>query len=140
MKRVKMPLRLNATLRAACEKREFAIALDAVRLAHVYSRAWRKALGVALRLAEAPFDFRTLHRFTEPDSRLEHRVVVRWAHCVQTKEELLEVLEIARGLRRSKRLERYLLRRLRPFGYQEWWERVANWWKRVFLVPARRLT
>ncbi|GEM_PF-3080436 len=125
-KQVRIPLRLNATLRLACKEGESSIALDAVRLAPLYSRARRRALNAALRLAKTPYEFRMIYRFAEPGSRLEHRVVAKWARLVEAEGELLELLKVVRALKRSGRLERLVLRKLRRFGYRDWWEPMRD--------------
>ncbi|MFH0806518.1 MAG: hypothetical protein V1885_02230 [Candidatus Brennerbacteria bacterium] len=121
-----IPLRLNATLREAVRLGEMSIAMEVVRLSPIFSRARAKAIGVAFRLARTTADFRLLHEFTDPGSRMEHRVVRKWAHTAKTGRELVEVLSIVRGLEKSERLERYLLRKLKPLGYRDWWKPILD--------------
>lgn len=133
-KKVRIPIRLNATLRAARKADESSIALEAARLSPIYSQARRRALNVALDLAKSVSDARCIYQFANPDSWVEHRAVLRWAEFAKTESELIEVLNVARGLKRSGRMERRIMRKLRPFGYRDWWKKVGDFFRSFSLV------
>lgn len=132
-----MRARLNATLRFACEIRESNIALGVASSLPLYSKARRKAVNVAIELARTPEDFRMVHKFTEPHSKQEHRAVLRWAQAARTREELVEVLEVTRRLTNIQGLERFIMKRLRPLGYRDWWEPIFGVFRS--LAPSRKL-
>lgn len=132
-----MRTRLSATLRFACEIREPSIALEVASSLPLYSKARRKAVNVAIELARTPGDFRMVHQFTEPHSKQEHRAVLRWAQAAKTRDELVEVLEVTRRLTNIQGLERFIVKRLRPLGYRDWWEPLLGFFRT--LAPSRKL-
>lgn len=109
----------------------------AVISAPVGSRRRARALRIWLRLSKTIEEVRSVYRFAEPGSGFEHRVVVKWVRLAEqegTKEALIEVLEKVRGLKRSSRLERRILGRLRRLGYRDWAEKVGDFFRSFSLV------
>lgn len=136
-RRIHIPRRLNRTLRAAIIGNDPELAFEEVQRAPVYTKQRRRALRVWLRLVDNILEVRRVFRFAEPNTRFEHQAVVKWVRLAETEGELIEVLAVVRGLAHSKTLERRVLRRLRTFGYRDWWEVVRDFFRS--LSSARKL-